>query len=62
MACVLLCADQCVVNLGRGLQRVHQRADGSAGIAEQLVHVLTQQSLHQNLSTCHFHEPYLLSK
>ena len=53
MARVLLRADQGVADLRVGLQGVHHRADGGAGIAEDMRYLFPLQTLDQGLCSCH---------
>ena len=53
MARVLLRADQGVADLRVGLQGVHRRADGGAGIAEDMRYLFPLQTLDQGLCSCH---------
>ncbi len=58
---VLLRADQGVVQVGVLPQGVGNGADGGPGVAEDPLHALPGQALHQNLRACQFHAQHLLS-
>ena len=60
MAGVLLVAYQGVIQLRCGPQYIGQGADGGAGVTEDHLHALPQQSFHQDLSACNFHRTFLL--
>ena len=58
---VLLRADQGIIDVRALPQGVGNGADGGPGVAEDPLHALPGQALHQNLRTCPFHVQQLLS-